>query len=108
MGEGFSRYVEVAVVKAEAPVGTEIRPPRAAFAFRPITAKEIRVVVKREEREQIATAVEIAPDVRAPLKRGDAIGSLVVRVGGREMLRAPVIAPAPIPRSTFWRLTPWK
>ncbi len=108
LGESFNHYVEVAVVKAEAPMGAEIRPSRAAFAFRPITTKELRVVVKREEREQITTSVEIAPDVQAPLKRGDVIGSLIVRVGGREMLRAPVIAPAAIPRSFFWWLTPWK
>lgn len=108
LGEGFSRYVEVAVAKAEAPVGTEIRPPRAAFAFRPVTTKELRVVVKREERDRITTSVEIAPDVQAPLKRGDAVGTLVIRVAGRETLRAPLVAPAAVPRSSFWWLTFWR
>lgn len=108
LGEGFSRYVEVAVAKAESPVGTEIRPSRAAFAFRPVTTKELRIVVKREERDQITTSVEIAPEVRAPLKRGDAVGSVIVRVAGREALRAPAVAPAPIPRAFFWWVTFWK
>jgi D-alanyl-D-alanine carboxypeptidase (penicillin-binding protein 5/6) len=108
LGEGFARYVEVVVAKAEAPLGGEVRLPRAAFAFRPITLTELRVVVKREERDHLATSVEIAPGARAPLKRGDAVGSVVVRAGTREVLRAPVVAPAAISRSAFWWLTPWK
>ncbi|MFA5028369.1 MAG: D-alanyl-D-alanine carboxypeptidase family protein, partial [Candidatus Methylomirabilota bacterium] len=70
LGEGFARFVEVTVAKAEAPMGGEIRPPRARFPFRPMVARDIRLVVKREERERVRTSVELLPDVRAPLKRG--------------------------------------
>lgn len=108
LGDGFARFVEVTVARAEAPVGEEIRPPRARFPFRPMAPADVRIAVKREERERIATAVELSPAVRAPLKRGDPVGSLLVRVGDREVLRSPLVAPAAIPRSTLWWLTPWK
>jgi len=108
LGEGFARFVEVTVAKAEAPAGDEIRPPRAKFPFKPMVPRDVRLVVKREERERIRTSAQLLPDLRAPLKRGDAVGSLLVWVGDREALRVPLVAPAAIPRSPFWWLTPWK
>jgi D-alanyl-D-alanine carboxypeptidase (penicillin-binding protein 5/6) len=108
LGEGLARYAEVTVVKAEAPVGEEIRLPRAKFPFKPMASKEVRIAVKREDRERIKSSVELSPNVRAPLKRGDAVGTLIVRVGEREMARTPLVAPAPIPRTFFWWLTPWR
>lgn len=108
LGETFIRYLELTVASAGSAVGPEIRPRRAKFAFRPMVPQAVRVVVKREERDKLTTGVEVAPDVRAPLKRGDPVGSLVVRVGEREVARAPVVAPAAIPRSFFWWLTPWR
>lgn len=108
LGEGFARYTDVTVVKAEAPVGEEIQLPRAKFPFKPMAAREVRIAVKREERERIASRVEISPTVRAPLKRGEAVGTLIVRVGEREVARTPLLAPAPIPRAFLWWLTFWR
>ncbi|MBI2002267.1 MAG: D-alanyl-D-alanine carboxypeptidase, partial [candidate division NC10 bacterium] len=106
--EGFSRYVEVTVAKAGVPLATEIRLPRATGALRPVTGSDLRIFVKREERDGIRTTVDVQAGMRAPLGKGQRMGSLVVRIGEREIARAPVVAPADVPRAFFWWLTPWR
>jgi len=108
LGEGFTRYVEVSVVKAGAPVGTELRIPRAKGPFRPLAANDIQVQVKREEKDAIKTTVEIRPDLRAPLAKGQTVGTLIVRIGEREVARTPVVTAGEVVRTSFWWLTPWK
>ncbi|RPI09313.1 MAG: D-alanyl-D-alanine carboxypeptidase, partial [Zetaproteobacteria bacterium] len=92
MGEAFNRFVEVTVIKAGAPVGADIRIPRARGPFRPLAANDVQIVVRREERDAVKTSVEIQPDLRAPLAKGQNVGALVVRVGEREVARTPLVA----------------
>ncbi len=106
--DGFARYVEVTVVKAGVPLDKEIHLPRANGAFRPVITSDIRVLVKREEREAIRTTVDPQAGLRAPLGKGQPVGVLVVRVGDREIARAPVVTPAEVGRSFLWWLTPWR
>ena len=106
--EGFSRYVEVVVAKAGAPLQTDIHLPRANGAFRPVTGSDVRVLVLREQKDAIRTSVDVQAGLRAPLAKGQAVGTLVARVGDREIVHAPVVTPAGIPRAFFWWLTPWR
>jgi serine-type D-Ala-D-Ala carboxypeptidase (penicillin-binding protein 5/6) len=106
--EGFSRYIEVTVAKAGAPLGTDIHLPRANGAFRPVTGSDLRVLVLREEKDAVRTTVEVLPGLRAPLRKGEPVGTLIARVGEREIARSPVTAPADVSRTFFWWLTPWR
>jgi len=106
--EGFARYVEVTVVKAGSSMPSEIRLPRSRGAFTPVTTTDVRMHVKREERESIRTTVEVEPGLRAPLGKGQQVGTLTARIGEREIARVPVVTPAEVPRAFFWWLTPWK
>jgi D-alanyl-D-alanine carboxypeptidase (penicillin-binding protein 5/6) len=108
LGEGFTRYVEVSVVKAGAPVATELRIPRAKGPFRPLAANDVQVLVKREEKDAIKTSFEIQPDLTAPLAKGQTVGALVVRVGDREVARTSLVTAGAVGRKAFWWLTPWK
>lgn len=108
LGEGFGRYVEVTVVKAGAPLGGEIRLPRAKTAFRAVASSDLKVMMKREERDTIQTTVDIQPGLRAPLGKGQPVGNLTIRVGDRQIAQAPVVTPAEVGRSFFWWLTPWR
>lgn len=108
LGEGFARYVEVNVVKAGAPVATELRIPRARGPFRPLAANDVQILVKREEKDAIKTSLEILPDLKAPLPKGQAVGTLIARIGDREVGRTPLVTAGEISRKSFWWLTPWK
>jgi len=106
--EGFSRYVEVVVAKAGAPLPTEVHLPRANGVFRPVTGSDVRVLVLREQKDTIRTSVDVQSGLRAPLTKGQPVGTLIARVGDREIVRASVVTPAEIPRAFFWWLTPWR
>ncbi|HYL80605.1 MAG TPA: D-alanyl-D-alanine carboxypeptidase family protein [Candidatus Acidoferrum sp.] len=108
LGEGFSRYIEVTVVKGGAPVGAEIRLPRAKTAFRAVANSDLKVLLKREEREAIQTTVDVQPGLRAPLGKGQPVGTLTIRVADRQLARVPVVTPAEVGRTFFWWLTPWR
>ena len=108
LGEGFTRYTEVGVVKAGAFVGTDVNVARAKGPFRPMAANDVQVLVKREERDQIKSNVEIQPNLRAPLTKGQVVGTLIVRVGDREVARTPLVTAGEVKRKAFWWLTPWK
>jgi D-alanyl-D-alanine carboxypeptidase (penicillin-binding protein 5/6) len=73
-----------------------------------LAANDIQVLVKREEKDAIKTNLEIQPDLRAPLAKGQAVGTLIVRVGDREVARTPLVTAGEVPRQSFWWLTPWK
>jgi D-alanyl-D-alanine carboxypeptidase (penicillin-binding protein 5/6) len=106
--EAFAQYVEVTLAKANTPLAPEVRLPRASGPFKPVVGQDVRLLVKRTDRDGLKTAVEITPGLRAPVKRGEPVGHLVARVGNRELTRVPVVAPADIARALFWWLTPWK
>jgi D-alanyl-D-alanine carboxypeptidase (penicillin-binding protein 5/6) len=108
LGEGFTRFVEVSVIKAGTQVPTDLRIPRAKAPFRGLAANDVQVLVKREEKDAIKTNFDVQPDLRAPLVKGHTVGTLIVRVGDREVARTPVVTAGEVPRSTFWWLTPWK
>jgi D-alanyl-D-alanine carboxypeptidase (penicillin-binding protein 5/6) len=108
LGEGFARYVEVSVIKAGAPVATELRIPRAKSPFRPLAANDIQLLVKREEKDAVKTSVEIQPDLRAPLPKGQTVGTMIARIGDREVGRTPLVTAGEVGRKSFWWLTPWK
>ena len=108
LGEGFTRYVEVRVIKAGSLVEKDVRIARAKGVFRPMVANDVQVLVKREERDQVKTSLEIQPDLRAPLAKGQAVGFLIVRTGDREVARTPLVTAGEVKRKAFWWLTPWK
>lgn len=108
LGEGFNRFTEVSVVKAGAPVGTEVRIARAKGPFRPLAANDVQILIKREEKDALKTSVEIQPNLAAPLAKGQVVGALIVRVGEREVARTPVVTAGEVARKAFWWLTPWK
>ena len=96
------------VAKAAAPQGAEIRLPRASAAFRPVTKGEVRVLVLREQKDAIQTTVDIQAGLRAPLTKGQPVGTLIARIGDREIARTPVVTPVEVSRAFFWWLTPWR
>lgn len=106
--EGFSRYVEVTVAKAGIPLQGEIRLPRASAAFHPVTTSDLKALVLREQKDAIRTNVDVQAGLRAPLGKGQQVGTLVVRMPDREIARVPVVTPADVPRTFFWWLTPWR
>ncbi len=108
LGEGFNRYIGMTVIKGGTVLESDIKLPRAVRAFRPMAAQDVQVMVKREDKENIKTVVEMQPNLRAPLPKGQTVGMYIVRIGDKEVGRTPLVTPGDVPRSAFWWLTFWK
>lgn len=108
LGEGFNRYIGITVIKGGTVVDTDVKIPRAVRAFRPMAAQDVQLMVKREDKDNIKTAVEIQPNLRAPLPKGHAVGAYIVRNGDKEVGRTPLVTAGEVPRTAFWWLTFWK
>ena len=108
LGEGFNRYIGVTVIKGGNVVDTDVKIARAVRTFRPVASQDIQLMLKREEKDAFKTSVEIQPNLRAPLAKGQPVGAMVVRIGDKEVGRTPLITAGDVPRTFFWWLTPWK
>jgi D-alanyl-D-alanine carboxypeptidase (penicillin-binding protein 5/6) len=104
LGEGFNRFTEVSVIKAGAPVGSDLRIARAKGPFRPLAKNDIQVLVKREEKDALKTSLEIQPDLKAPLTKGQVVGALIVS-GGAGSGANPGRDAWEVARKTFWAHT---
>lgn len=61
------------------------------------------VTVPREHASAVTARYEYSRRLRAPLRRGDAVGSVVASLRGREILREPIVAAQDAPRGSFAR-----
>ncbi len=58
----------------------------------PVAHPRPLVTVPREQAAFVAARYEYLPRLRAPLRKGDTVGSVVASLQGREILRAPIVA----------------
>ncbi len=61
------------------------------------------VTVPREHAAAVTARYDYASRLRAPVRKGDAVGSVVASLHGREILRAPLLAAQDAPRGSFVR-----
>ena len=64
--------------------------------FRGRAARGLRRIVKKEEAHDLAVEVRVPGQVRAPVGRGQKVGSIVLLRGGHEIARVDVVAPRDI------------
>jgi len=60
------------------------------------------VTVPRGQYSQLKANVELPSSIEAPIKKGQSIGQLVVKLGSQVVAKAPVVALADDERSSFW------
>src|SRR5690606_38990193 len=76
----------------------------------PVTAVAggpLAVVVRNRDAGQVTTQLAIREDLRAPIRRGDVIGTYYVEINGEQVKEIPLVAAIDIPKRTplriFWR-----
>ena len=67
----------------------------------PISREPEGIVVKKGDEKKLEQTVEIAPEVKAPIQKGDVIGTVIVRIDGKEVGRYAVEAGSDVPEMTF-------
>ncbi|KOR30760.1 D-alanyl-D-alanine carboxypeptidase [Achromatium sp. WMS2] len=66
-------------------------------------AEEVYVTVPRQQYENLELVREIAPALNAPVRAGQKIGQVVVRLGGKEITQVPLVALTDAPEGGMFR-----
>jgi D-alanyl-D-alanine carboxypeptidase (penicillin-binding protein 5/6) len=63
-----------------------------------------RLLVKREQADQVTTRIQLPERVEAPVQAGQALGELVISVGEEQRRTLPLNAVEDVPRLTLWQI----
>ena len=68
-----------------------------------VLAREFQLVARDEEDLQYETETELLPALKAPVDRGDKVGELVIKRGGKEFVRLDLVAQQSTGLATWFR-----
>ncbi len=71
----------------------------------PVLPEDTPVLVEKSRQASVTTTVTVDPEVRAPVEAGQRLGTLTLSAAGEPLAELPLIAPAAIPRRTWWDVT---
>lgn len=102
---GFTRYRRVtAATPRRAAASVPVRDQDTIVQLVP--ARTVRVVARRGQRVTTATR-GVPASVDGPLDRGETVGTLVVRRGGRIVATVPLVTRTAVARASFWQRNGW-
>lgn len=63
------------------------------------------LLIEKSKKSGITTHVEVAESVTAPVEAGQRLGTLTVKSNGEPLASISLVAPAEVPRLTWWQIT---
>ena len=74
-------------------------------AITPVLSEASPVLVEKGQAGKIATRVEVAEQVRAPVEAGQRLGTLTIQSDGSPLAAVPLVAPEAVARKSWWDVT---
>jgi D-alanyl-D-alanine carboxypeptidase (penicillin-binding protein 5/6) len=104
LNEGFATYRMVVPVKEGVAIGRDA-PVKGGVAERvPLVAtKNVHVLVKRGEEKKVQVEVDVPDRVSAPVKAGQVVGDIVVKLDGTEVGKAQAAAAQDVAQASLWK-----
>lgn len=100
---GFSSFESANLLKAQAPAGVGKVRFGVADQVRAGVARDWTVLVPRGQAAQVRTAVQLQPDLVAPIAKGAVIGKVVATVDGKTLAEQPMVALEAVERAGFFK-----
>jgi D-alanyl-D-alanine carboxypeptidase (penicillin-binding protein 5/6) len=102
--QGFAAYRMLVPVKQGEAIGRNA-PVRGGVAEQvPIVAsQDVRVLIKRGEEKKVQVEVNVPDRVRAPVKAGQVVGEIVVKLDGSEVGKAQAAAAQDVAQASLWK-----
>jgi D-alanyl-D-alanine carboxypeptidase (penicillin-binding protein 5/6) len=66
-------------------------------------ARDLYVTIPRGHGEQLSAAVELDPQIFAPVEKGQSLGSVEVKLDDQVLTQAPLVALSQVPEGSIWR-----
>ena len=99
---GFANY---ALVTPEGPQ-TESVPVKLGVSetVTAVPGEQMALLIDKSQRDQVTVSVELAPEVKAPVSKGQRLGTMTVKAGEQVLAQIPMVAAEGVARLTFWEL----
>ena len=68
--------------------------------LQPVLSRSSRILVRKEELNDVVTDIRLCTDVEAPVENGQRLGEMSVQVGGQEIASIPIVASCAVERLT--------
>ena len=65
-------------------------------------AEDVYLTIPRRQYSKLSARIEKNTDISAPVARGSAVGSIIVNLDDKEVLRAPLVALQDVAEGGFW------
>ncbi len=98
---GFSNYEAVLLAKAGQPLGSVNVLRGTATRVPVVVGSDVRAVHPRGEQLTVKLQPQLPAQLRAPIRRGQAIGEARVMAGGRQIAAVPLVASACVHEATW-------
>lgn len=70
-----------------------------------VTGAPISVLTKKGEKmDGMETEIKLNENVKAPIQKGDQVGSVIIKKEGKELAKTPLIADSDMRKATWWEL----
>jgi serine-type D-Ala-D-Ala carboxypeptidase (penicillin-binding protein 5/6) len=70
-----------------------------------VTSEPISVLTKKGQSiDQVKKVIKVKENVKAPIKKGDKLGILILKQDGKELLRSPIVAKENVAEASWWDL----
>jgi D-alanyl-D-alanine carboxypeptidase (penicillin-binding protein 5/6) len=98
---GFAGYAAMTVLPDDVLLPVPVLLGRAA-EVQPILEREETVIFEKHKKSQIVKRIELAPDVQAPVQKGQKLGEIIVECEGAVLARVPIIAASDVEKLSWW------
>ncbi|HPZ06124.1 MAG TPA: D-alanyl-D-alanine carboxypeptidase, partial [Clostridiales bacterium] len=89
-------------------MGDVIQQVEVRKGLQPVTnavyREDVKLLLRKGEKGKIERTVNLATDIKAPVKSGQKIGEVVYILSGREVGKADIVASSDVQRATFLRI----
>ena len=100
---GFANYTLAEPKPEEIPAVPVILGQEAQIV--PVPADETPLLIEKGLQNSVATQVEVAEQVRAPVEAGQRLGTMTIRAGDTVLVIVPLVAPNAVARRSWWDVT---
>ncbi|WP_062104757.1 D-alanyl-D-alanine carboxypeptidase family protein [Bacillus niameyensis] len=70
-----------------------------------VTGETVSVLTKKGEKtDNITEEVKLHTDIKAPVKKGNEIGELIIKKDGKEVAKVPLVAKENVKKASWWNL----
>ena len=100
---GFANYTLAEPKPEEIPAVPVVLGQEAQIV--PVPADETPLLIEKGLQNSVATQVEVAEQVRAPVEAGQRLGTMTIRAGDTVLVTVPLVAPNAVARRSWWDVT---